>query len=74
MSLRTGVSAAAPRGQTLIHWIIIHWFELSALALLCLNAWFVLQVLRVLRAVRGALILLGRYVDEARDLSKLKAR
>jgi len=28
--------------------------------------------LRVLRAVRGALILLGRYVDEARDLSKLK--
>jgi len=32
----------------------------------------VLQVLRVLRAVRGALILLGRYVDEARDLSKLK--
>ena len=66
------MSAATQRGQTLFHWIIIHWFELSALALLCLNAWFVLQVLRVLRAVRGALILLGRYVDEARDLSKLK--
>jgi len=32
-----------------IRWIIIHWFELSTLALLCLNLWFVTSVLNALR-------------------------
>ncbi len=30
-------------------WIIIHWFELSTLFLLCLNLWFVTSVLQALR-------------------------
>jgi hypothetical protein len=30
-------------------WIIIHWFELSTLTLLCLNLWFVSAVLNALR-------------------------
>lgn len=32
-----------------MHWIIFHWFELSTLALLCLNLWFVSAVLGALR-------------------------
>jgi hypothetical protein len=32
-----------------IRWMIIHWFELSTLALLCLNLWFVTSVLNALR-------------------------
>jgi hypothetical protein len=40
-------------------WIIIHWFELTALILLILNLWFVIEVLKVLRAVKDALLLLG---------------
>ena len=32
-----------------IRWIIIHWFELSTLALLCLNLLFVTSVLNALR-------------------------
>jgi len=32
-----------------IRWIIIHWFELSTLTLLCLNLWFVTSVLNALR-------------------------
>jgi hypothetical protein len=27
-------------------WVIIHWFELGTLLLLCLNLWFVFTVLR----------------------------
>jgi hypothetical protein len=30
-------------------WVILHWFELSTLALLCLNLWFVSSVLNALR-------------------------
>ena len=30
-------------------WIIIHWFELLTLVLLCLNLWFVSSVLHALR-------------------------
>jgi hypothetical protein len=30
-------------------WILIHWFELSTLILLCLNLWFVTAVLSTLR-------------------------
>jgi len=28
-----------------VGWVIIHWFELGTLALLCLNLWFVSSVL-----------------------------
>jgi hypothetical protein len=51
------------------NWIIIHWFELSALALLCLNLWFVFEVLKVLTAVKDALLFVGRWVDETRAKS-----
>ena len=30
-------------------WVIIHWFELGTLVLLCLNLWFVSSVLNALR-------------------------
>lgn len=30
-------------------WVIIHWFELGTLELLCLNLWFVSSVLSALR-------------------------
>ena len=30
-------------------WVIIHWFELGTLVLLCLNLWFVSSVLSALR-------------------------
>ena len=49
------------------HWIRLHWFELSALALLGLNLWFVIKVLSVLRAVQDSLILLARWLDIARS-------
>jgi len=48
------------------HWIRLHWFELSALALLGLNLWFVAKVLSVLRAVQDGLILLARWLNIAR--------
>jgi hypothetical protein len=51
-------------------WIIIHWFELAALALLCLNLWFVVKVLTVLRAVQDGLRLLAGWLDIARSESK----
>ena len=47
-------------------WIRLHWFELSALALLGLNLWFVIKVLSVLGAVQDSLILLARWLDIAR--------
>jgi len=42
------------------HWIIVHWFELSALVLLCLNLWFVFTVLNVLRETNRWLAILSR--------------
>ena len=48
------------------HWIIIHWFELTALALLGLNLWFVSKVLNVLTAVQDSLMLLARWLEIAR--------
>jgi hypothetical protein len=51
------------------HWIIIHWFELTALILLCLNLWFVVKVLTVLRAVQDGLRLLAGWLDIARNES-----
>jgi hypothetical protein len=49
------------------HWIIVHWFELSALLLLALNLWFVVKALTVLRAVQDSLLLLARWLDIARS-------
>jgi hypothetical protein len=55
------------------HWIVIHWFELIALALLCLNLWFVFEVLKVLRAVKDCLMLLAGWLDKTRSESKREA-
>jgi|GEM_PF-1445453 len=49
------------------HWIRLHWFEVSALVLLGLNLWFVVKVLSVLRAVLDSLMLLGRWLNIARN-------
>jgi hypothetical protein len=49
------------------HWIIVHWFKLSALLLLALNLWFVVKALTVLRAVQDSLLLLARWLDIARS-------
>ena len=51
-------------------WIAIHWFELTALALLGLNLWFVFEVLKVLRAVKDGLMLLAGWLDGSRGASK----
>ena len=49
------------------HWIVIHWFELTALGLLAVNLWFVSKVLNVLMAVQDGLLLLARWLDIARS-------
>ena len=41
-------------------WVIIHWFELGTLALLCLNLWFVSSVLNALRETNRWLAFLTR--------------
>jgi len=43
-----------------VGWVIIHWFELGTLALLCLNLWFVSSVLNVLRETNRWLAFLTR--------------
>ena len=53
-------------------WIVIHWFELITLVLLCLNLWFVFEVLKVLRAVKDCLMLLAGWLDKTRSESKRK--
>ena len=58
---------AAARGGLVYYWIRLHWFELSALVLLALNLWFVIKVLSVLRALQDGLILLARWLDNARS-------
>jgi len=56
------------------HWIIIHWFELTALALLGLNLWFVSKVLSVLTAVQDSLMLLAGWLEIARgDIQRQEA-
>lgn len=42
-------------------WIIIHWFELSTLMLLCLNLWFISAVLSTLRETNRWLSFLSTY-------------
>lgn len=44
-----GKAAYGRRDVELDRWIIIHWFELSTLVLLCLNLWFVFSVVNALR-------------------------
>jgi hypothetical protein len=46
-------------------WIIVHWFELAALALLCLNLWFVLSVLSAMRETNHWLAFLTRHQELA---------
>jgi len=41
-------------------WIIIHWFEIGTLVLLCLNLWFVSVVLNTLRETNHWLVFLSR--------------
>jgi hypothetical protein len=55
-------------------WIVIHWFELITLVLLCLNLWFVFEVLKVLRAVKDCLMLLAGWLDKTRSESKREGR
>jgi len=47
-------------------WIVIHWFELATLALLCLNLWFVSATLSVLRSVNHWLVFFARWVEETK--------
>ena len=51
-------------------WIIIHWFELATLTLLCLNLWFVSAVLRVLREVNHWLTFFTHWFEEAQGTQK----
>jgi len=41
-------------------WVILHWFELGTLVLLCLNLWFVSSVLNALRETNRWIGLLSR--------------
>ena len=41
-------------------WVILHWFELGTLVLLCLNLWFVSAVLNALRETNRWMALLSR--------------
>lgn len=53
-------------------WIIIHWFELSTLTLLCLNLWFVWAVLAVLRTVNNWLVFFARWAEESQRETRAK--
>ena len=41
-------------------WVVLHWFELGTLVLLCLNLWFVSSVLNALRETNRWIGLLSR--------------
>jgi hypothetical protein len=47
-------------GRLNVGWVIIHWFELGTLVLLCLNLWFVSSVLNALRETNRWLSFLTR--------------
>lgn len=49
-------------------WIIIHWFELATLALLCLNLWFLTAVLSVLRSVNNWLMYFARWAQRGSSM------
>ena len=42
------------------NWVILHWFELGTLVLLCLNLWFVSTVLNALRETNRWIAFLSR--------------
>ena len=44
----------------MIAWVIVHWFELGTLLLLCLNLWFVSYVLAALRETNRWIAFLSR--------------
>jgi hypothetical protein len=46
-------------------WAIVHWFELTALALLALNLWFIFYVLIAIREIHNYLALITRFLDES---------
>ena len=48
-----------------MRWIVIHWFELTTLALLCLNLWFVSAVLNALRETNRWLSFLSGIQSES---------
>jgi hypothetical protein len=50
----------------MIRWIIIHWFELSTLLLLCLNLWFLISVLNALHETNRWFAILASYLDSRR--------
>src|ERR1700745_2593400 len=45
-------------------WVILHWFELGTLVLLCLNLWFVSAVLNALRETNRWIAFLSRALWE----------
>lgn len=54
-----------------MNWVIIHWFELGTLVLLCLNLWFVSSVLNALRETNRWLAFLTRIRwDENHEANK----
>ena len=46
--------------MTTTAWVILHWFELGTLVLLCLNLWFVSSVLNALRETNRWISFLSR--------------
>jgi hypothetical protein len=48
--------------MTVGHWIVIHWFELSALLLLCLNLWYLISVLNTLRETNSWFSILASHL------------
>jgi hypothetical protein len=66
MSGSTGEASAGaytdkrPRETNVTAWVIIHWFELGTLLLLCLNLWFVSSVLNALRETNRWIAFLSR--------------
>jgi hypothetical protein len=53
-------TARGEKGRRDVGWVIIHWFELGTLTLLCLNLWFVSSVLHALRDTNRWLAFLTR--------------
>ena len=52
--------------MTVSRWIVIHWFELSTLFLLCLNLWFLISVLNTLHETNRWFSILASYLDNQR--------
>ena len=56
----------------MVRWVIIHWFELGTLVLLCLNLWFVFSVLNALRETNRWLAFLSRVGRMRRTNQKVR--